>query len=239
MHTATCVEGFYKGIKIECVKDCGCFGDAMRDSVGRSLLPWESFIKDILLILFTIPIIIFDRNKGVNSLFQDIPSIIFSILITLIWCWLFSWYFSLLILVVLFIIYFFIKKYYSSQFLIIFFTTLIASGFVGYTLNNLPMQDYRPFKEGVDLKKHFNKDFGEIEKSQEILSIYDEFSDNNVTEYLINYPAVILSSSYNFHKTNKSCFKNIKKLFNEAKKEKIGVIQICDYQNRDSILFSL
>ena len=97
------------------------------------------------------------------------------------------------------------------------------------------MQDYRPFKEGVDLKKHFNKDFGEIEKSQEILSIYDEFSDNNVTEYLINYPAVILSSSYNFHKTNKSCFKNIKKLFKEAKEEKIGVIQICDYQNRDSI----
>ena len=31
------------------VTDCGCFGDAMKDSFGRSLVPWESFFKDILL----------------------------------------------------------------------------------------------------------------------------------------------------------------------------------------------
>ena len=70
LHTATCIPGeTLSGIPIQCVDDCGCFGDAMKDSIGRSLTPWESFIKDILLIVFTIPIIILDRRKSLNSLF--------------------------------------------------------------------------------------------------------------------------------------------------------------------------
>ena len=30
---------------VQCVTDCGCFGDAMKGAVGRSLSPWESFWK--------------------------------------------------------------------------------------------------------------------------------------------------------------------------------------------------
>ena len=29
----------------QCVLDCGCFGDALKGSLGRSLTPWESFQK--------------------------------------------------------------------------------------------------------------------------------------------------------------------------------------------------
>ncbi|HRE96960.1 MAG TPA: DoxX family protein, partial [Flavobacteriales bacterium] len=36
----------------ECVNDCGCFGDALKGSIGRSLTPWESFYKDITLMFF-------------------------------------------------------------------------------------------------------------------------------------------------------------------------------------------
>ena len=32
------------------VTDCGCFGDAMKGSIGRSLTPWESFSKDMILL---------------------------------------------------------------------------------------------------------------------------------------------------------------------------------------------
>ena len=117
------------GIPIQCVDDCGCFGDAMKDSIGRSLTPWESFIKDILLIVFTIPIIILDRRKSLNSLFQDIPSFVFSLIFTLIWSFIFSWYFPVLFLIILFIFYFIIKKYYSSSMLIIFFFCLIICDF--------------------------------------------------------------------------------------------------------------
>lgn len=39
----------------EKVADCGCFGDAFKDLIGRTLKPWESFKKDVvLLVLITI-----------------------------------------------------------------------------------------------------------------------------------------------------------------------------------------
>ena len=41
---------------VQCVTDCGCFGDAMKGSLGRSLTPWESWTKDLILMLFIIPI---------------------------------------------------------------------------------------------------------------------------------------------------------------------------------------
>jgi uncharacterized membrane protein YphA (DoxX/SURF4 family) len=51
-YTATCdpngtytvlVNGVEETRSVTCVTDCGCFGDAMKGSVGRSLTPWESF----------------------------------------------------------------------------------------------------------------------------------------------------------------------------------------------------
>lgn len=44
------------------VTDCGCFGDALKGTIGRSLTPWESFWKDIVL-LFFISIIFFAKNR--------------------------------------------------------------------------------------------------------------------------------------------------------------------------------
>ncbi|MCB0789483.1 MAG: DoxX family membrane protein, partial [Flavobacteriales bacterium] len=49
-YTATCdpngtytvmVDGAEVTRGVTCVTDCGCFGDAMKGSVGRSLTPWE------------------------------------------------------------------------------------------------------------------------------------------------------------------------------------------------------
>lgn len=39
------------------VTDCGCFGDAIK------LTPWESFTKDIILLVMIVAIIILDKNK--------------------------------------------------------------------------------------------------------------------------------------------------------------------------------
>jgi uncharacterized membrane protein YphA (DoxX/SURF4 family) len=38
----------------QCVADCGCFGDAMKGSVGRSLSPKESLWKDLVLLYLVI-----------------------------------------------------------------------------------------------------------------------------------------------------------------------------------------
>ncbi|MEZ4738020.1 MAG: hypothetical protein R2818_01350 [Flavobacteriales bacterium] len=62
--TATCdpnatytvmVDGVMEERGVTCVNDCGCFGDAMKGSVGRSLTPWESFAKDMFLLVFILP----------------------------------------------------------------------------------------------------------------------------------------------------------------------------------------
>jgi len=239
LHTATCIPGeTLSGIPIQCVDDCGCFGDAMKDSIGRSLTPWESFIKDILLIVFTIPIIILDRRKSLNSLFQDIPSFIFSLIVTLIWSFIFSWYFPVIFLISLFIFYFIIKKYYSSSMLIIFSSALLSAIFVSYTFNNLPLKDYRPYKVGFDMKENYleNGEYSEVKINETTsFSLREGGFDKNVTSEFINAPSILVSTSYNFDKTNKNSFNQIKDLFTHAKQAGVGVMQISDWQFMDQI----
>ena len=55
--TYTILENGVEVVKsVTCVTDCGCFGDAMKGSIGRSLTPWESFSKDMILLVFLLPI---------------------------------------------------------------------------------------------------------------------------------------------------------------------------------------
>ncbi len=51
------------------VTDCGCFGDALKNLIGRSLTPWESFTKDIVLFILIVPIFI--RRNQIKSFFSD------------------------------------------------------------------------------------------------------------------------------------------------------------------------
>jgi len=48
------------------VKDCGCFGDALK------LTPWESFTKDIILLFFVL--ILFAGVKHIKPLFNQLPT---------------------------------------------------------------------------------------------------------------------------------------------------------------------
>ena len=162
-------------------------------------------------------------------MFQDIPSIIFSSIFTLIWCFIFSWYFPFLFLIILFSVYFLIKKYYSYSSVIISFTALLSFLFVSHTLNNLPVMDYRPYKVGFNFKSNFDSSYEEVKINETTsLSIYDS-QDNNFTNEFVNYPSVIVSSSYKFNEFSKKPFMKIKSLFYDAKKNDIKVMQICDY----------
>ncbi|MCB0478781.1 MAG: hypothetical protein KDC84_11480 [Crocinitomicaceae bacterium] len=60
---------------LQCVTDCGCFGDALKGSVGRSLTPAESFWKDLILFYLVIIVILsysgFDKmelRKPINAI---------------------------------------------------------------------------------------------------------------------------------------------------------------------------
>ncbi|ULC58812.1 DoxX family membrane protein [Flaviramulus sp. BrNp1-15] len=54
------------------VKDCGCFGDALK------LTPWESFTKDIVLLFFIL--ILFFGVKHIKPLFSKLPTTILALL---------------------------------------------------------------------------------------------------------------------------------------------------------------
>ena len=61
------------------VKDCGCFGDALK------LTPWESFTKDVVLLFFIL--ILFFGMKHIKPLFGKLPTTILALLSFIISLW--------------------------------------------------------------------------------------------------------------------------------------------------------
>ncbi|WP_225034971.1 BT_3928 family protein [Winogradskyella sp. SM1960] len=54
------------------VKDCGCFGDALK------LTPWESFTKDVVLLVLTL--ILFIGVKHIKPIFSKLPTTVIALL---------------------------------------------------------------------------------------------------------------------------------------------------------------
>lgn len=186
------------------VTDCGCFGDAIK------LTPWQSFYKDIVLLLLTLFL----------YLKKD-----------------------------------FINKRYSSSLTnkVILLTTLLTLVITYYTINHLPIVDFRAYKKGVNIirsmqippneskavyeynwvfKKNgltstvtnngrYPSDHGEfISVKTKLLkpsyqpSIHDfniALNDNDITIEVLNMPEVILIISTSLSNSNTNAFLNLKK----------------------------
>lgn len=139
----------------DCVTDCGCFGDALKGSVGRSLTPWESFFKDITLLIFVMPIFFMQGQIKFNTFKEDKIILPAALLFTIIvGAWLFGWWFPTIFTGIVFLIYLGIKKVLvrEVQVLPTAIITIIASfGFAFYTINYLPIKDYRAYSVGSNL----------------------------------------------------------------------------------------
>ena len=61
------------------VKDCGCFGDALK------LTPWESFTKDIILLFFIL--ILYLGRKHIKPLFSQLPTTVIALLSFIFCLW--------------------------------------------------------------------------------------------------------------------------------------------------------
>lgn len=61
------------------VKDCGCFGDALK------LTPWESFTKDVVLLVFIL--ILYYGLKYIKPIFTTLPTTIIALLSFLLSLW--------------------------------------------------------------------------------------------------------------------------------------------------------
>lgn len=144
----------------QCVDDCGCFGDAMKGSVGRSLSPKESLWKDLILLYLVVIIFISRRKIKPNTVKENTIMIFSSIVFIAIFSWLFSWSFPIWFgLGAIFLALWAKKtggKLFGNDWIAILLVVLLSLLFVTYVLMYRPIKDYRPYHEGSDLKERMS-----------------------------------------------------------------------------------
>ena len=140
-----------------CVTDCGCFGDAMKGSLGRSLTPRESFYKDLILFIFLLPVFIASwRKPGIhfNTTDDDKLLLLGGAALVALWSWIFGWSFYLLFTLFAMVGYLLIKRFLTgvkAEWITAGFVSVISLAFMGHCLAHLPMKDYRPFAVGKSI----------------------------------------------------------------------------------------
>ena len=168
----------------QCVTDCGCFGDAMKGSVGRSLTPKESLWKDIILLYLVVWIFAAQKMITANNVRQNWIYVPISMLLIAGLSWVFDWYFPILfsIIAILAALWVYrirnkiIGNHYGSALIII----LLCGIFIGYVLKYDPLRDYRSYAVGnylPDLTKN-----GDPGKYQSLL-VYKNIKTGEKREY--------------------------------------------------------
>ena len=189
---------FSEKLAVQCVSDCGCFGDAMKGSLGRSLTPWESFFKDLILMVLIIPIF-FQRQKiKMNTLRDDAFILVPAFVLVGFYSWVFTWYFPLIFTAVGFVGYL-LSKYFIknvvTQFIPIGFVTVISLGFIYYTYIHLPIRDYRPYAVGKSIPEQMTLPEGaqpdvfenKMFYKNKTTGVVEEFSESNYPWEDTNY----------------------------------------------------
>lgn len=154
----------------QCVTDCGCFGDALRGSVGRSLTPLESFWKDI--ILFYLCLIIFANQWKIklNTIKENWIMVPAALLVIIFFSWVFGWifpiFFALIALLGAFVAGNLNIGKIGKDWKMAAFVTILALIFSLYTSNYLPFKDYRPYAVGNNLVEQMNNGVDQVAEYQ-------------------------------------------------------------------------
>ncbi len=144
----------------QCVTDCGCFGDAMKGSAGRSLTPNESLWKDIVLLYLIFWIFLAQWIIKPNERRDNFWYTCTSLIVVTFFSWVFGWYFPVLFAFIAIVGGLWIRtiggkllgNYYGSA----LFVVLLAFGLVAYVLAYAPLKDYRPYAIGSNLIDKMN-----------------------------------------------------------------------------------
>lgn len=151
------VNGVSSEHPVQCVLDCGCFGDALKGSVGRSLTPWESFYKDLILLILTLFLFAgWDKIKLNNERRDRVILPLALIGVSVFGGYVFGWWFPTIFTAVAFALSVIIKRFYSRParvWVIAGVMGALTLSFALYTLYYLPIKDYRPYAIGNNLKE--------------------------------------------------------------------------------------
>lgn len=157
-HTIEGIFGF-AAREIHYFKDCGCFGDAI------PFTPWDSFVKDLVLFVFTI--ILFKARNDVKPNTKQQDKVYYSISIVLVSAFaLFvtHWIFPVVFVVVMFAGMLLVKNKMGndSGWIMGLVSFVITAAFPVYTLTYLPVKDFRPFAIGENIQMNM-----ELQEGQE------------------------------------------------------------------------
>ena len=135
----------------QCVLECGCFGNAI------PLTAYQSFLKDLFLLLFVIPITIAAfRNKiELNDSRTSIIIYTGAILMTFLFCYfMLDWNFPILYLVFLLLAASAVRRRINHPKVewMMAIAVMIVAGLIQYkTLTHLPLKDYRAYAVGENI----------------------------------------------------------------------------------------
>ena len=168
----------------QCVTDCGCFGDAMKGSVGRSLTPSESLWKDYILLYFVLWIFISKKLIAPNTTRQNLYVIPISILVVSFFSFVFGWYFPITFAIISILIALWVKrtgiKYIGNYWGSSLGVVIVCLLFTSYVLNYEPVKDYRPYSEGSNLKEKMNDG---VEGKYLNMLVYKNLKTGETVEY--------------------------------------------------------
>jgi len=135
----------------QCVLECGCFGNAI------PLTAWQSFIKDVILLILIIPIVI-AAFKGRIKLNDSVESMVIytgATVVTFLFGYLMlDWNFPTLYLVILLLVASAIRRRVSEKnvdWKMAVGVLIVICVVQYYTLNFLPLKDYRPYAVGQSI----------------------------------------------------------------------------------------
>ena len=192
----------------DCVTDCGCFGDALKGSVGRSLTPEESFWKDIILFYFVL-IIFFKQGKiSLNSYKENWVMGLSSLVVVIFFSWVFGWYFPILFYIITILGSFIVGNMnvgkMAKPWKMAIFVGLVSLLFSLYTTNYLPVKDYRAYAIGNNIQDEMNKGKAEVVEFKLIyknkstgkeesfgVNDYEIWGDDTKWEFVDRVPTVI------------------------------------------------
>jgi len=156
-HTIEGIFGF-AAREIHYFKDCGCFGDAI------PFTPWDSFVKDLVLFVFTI-ILFKARNKvKPNTKQQDIMYYsIATVLVSAFALFVTHWVFPVVFVIVMFGAMLMVKQKMGTKagWTMGLVSFIITAALPVYTLTYIPIKDFRPFAIGENIQRNMELQEGE------------------------------------------------------------------------------
>lgn len=141
----------------QCVTDCGCFGDALKGSVGRSLTTVESLWKDLILLYLVVWIFVAQWIIPPNTVQDNLVYTVTSTFVIAFFSWVFGWYFPLVFGVLAILGALWVRRsggrLFGNSLGSVLFVGILSLLVVGFVLRYAPLKDYRPYAIGSDLNE--------------------------------------------------------------------------------------